>query len=77
MEGMPMHFCFYPRHEYACAHVGHCPHLGGVALGSVVDAANESGDYWEMLHGQLDSMQGQEHFSHSWKNPLGKWVRRL
>ena len=50
-----MHFCFYPRHEYACAHVGHCPHLGGAALGSVVDAANENGDYLEMLHGPLDA----------------------
>lgn len=49
-----MHFCFYPRHEYACPHVGHCPHLGGAAVGSVVDAANENGDYLDMLHGQLD-----------------------
>jgi transposase len=52
---MPMHFCFYPRHEYACPHVGHCPHLGGAALGSVVHAANEQGDYLDMLHGQVDA----------------------
>jgi hypothetical protein len=51
---MPMHFCFYPRHEYACPHVQHCPHLGGAALGTVVSVANQSGDYLEMLHGQLD-----------------------
>lgn len=50
-----MDFCFYPRHEYACAHVGHCPHLGGAALGTVVAAANASGDYLDMLHGQLDA----------------------
>ena len=50
-----MQFCFYPRHEYACPHVGHCPHLGGAALGSVVDAASDQGDYLDMLHGQLDA----------------------
>jgi hypothetical protein len=50
---MPMHFCFYPRHEYACAHVSDCPHLGGAALGLVVEAANGNGDYLDMLHGQL------------------------
>lgn len=50
-----MDFCFYPRHEYACPHVGHCPHLGGAALGSVVHAANEQGGYLDMLHGQLDA----------------------
>lgn len=50
-----MQFCFYPRHEYACPHVGHCPHLGGAALGMVVEAANQSGHYLDMLHGQLDA----------------------
>lgn len=48
-----MQFCFYPRHEYACPQVGHCPHLGGAALGSVIEAANENGTYLDMLHGQL------------------------
>ena len=48
-----MHFCFYPRHEYACPHVSHCPHLGGAALATLVSAADESGDYLDMLHGQL------------------------
>jgi hypothetical protein len=52
---MPMDFCFYPRHEYACSQVSHCPHLGGAALGAVVAAANESGEYLEMLHSQLDA----------------------
>lgn len=50
-----MHFCFYPRHEYACPHVGHCPHLGGAALSTVVLAADQSGDYLDMLHGQVDA----------------------
>jgi hypothetical protein len=52
---MPMEFCFYPRHEYACPHVGHCPHLGGAALGFVVQVANENGEYLDMLHRQLDA----------------------
>ncbi len=34
--------------------MGHCPHLGGAALGTLVDAASDSGQYLDMLHGQLD-----------------------
>lgn len=49
-----MKFCFYPRHEYACPQVGHCPHLGGAALSTLVSAASEHGQYLDMLHGQLD-----------------------
>jgi transposase len=52
---MPMKFCFYPEHEYACLNVTHCPHLGGAALGTVVHAANQNGDYLQMLLGQLDA----------------------
>jgi hypothetical protein len=51
---MPMEFCFYPRHEYACPQIGHCPHLGGAALSTLVTAASEQGQYLDMLHGQLD-----------------------
>lgn len=50
-----MQFCFYPRHEYACPHVSHCPHLGGAALGTLVLAADGNGQYLDMLHGQLDA----------------------
>lgn len=50
-----MDFCFYPRHEYACSQIGHCPHLGGAALSTLVDAASEQGLYLDMLHGQLDA----------------------
>jgi hypothetical protein len=55
MERMPMNFCFYPKHEYACPNVSHCPHLGGAALGTLVDAADEQEDYRRMILGQLDS----------------------
>jgi len=35
-----MSFCFYPKHEHACPNVRHCPHLGGAALGTLVQIAN-------------------------------------
>jgi transposase len=50
-----MEFVFYPKHEHRCPHVGHCPHLGGASLGSLVLAANDQSEYLEMLHGQLDA----------------------
>ena len=48
-----MQFCFYPRHEYACPEVSHCPHRGGAAWATVVAAANQNGRDRDMLHGQL------------------------
>ena len=50
-----MEFCFYPNHDHGCPHVSHCPHLGGAALGTLVDAASENGLMLDMLHGQLDN----------------------
>jgi transposase len=50
-----MNFCFYPKHEFGCPHVGHCPHLGGAALGTLVHLANSSGDSLDLLHRQLDA----------------------
>ena len=49
-----MQFCFYPKHEYACPQIGHCPHLGGAALGTLVYAASDQDQYVQMLLGQLD-----------------------
>jgi hypothetical protein len=51
---MPMKFCFYPNHEYACPQVSHCPHLGGASLGTLVLAAGEHDDHFRMVYGQLD-----------------------
>ncbi len=48
-----MQFCFYPRHEYACSKLSHCPHLGGAALETVVGVANQSGRDRDLLHLQL------------------------
>jgi transposase len=50
-----MKFCFYPKHEFACPNVRHCPHLGGAALGTLVLAANSSGDTIDRLHRQLQA----------------------
>ena len=50
-----MSFCFYPKHEYGCEHVRHCPHLGGAALGNVVLAANENDEFLRYLHGTIDA----------------------
>ena len=49
-----MQFCFYPKHEFGCPHVNHCPHLGGAALGTLVHAASEQGHYLQYLHGTID-----------------------
>jgi hypothetical protein len=48
-------FCFYPKHEYACPQLGHCPHLGGAALGTLVLAANENDEGFDWLNRQLDA----------------------
>jgi transposase len=50
-----MKFCFYPKHEFACPHLSHCPHLGGAALGTLVLAANSSGDSLDYAYRQLDA----------------------
>ncbi len=50
-----MSFCFYPKHEFACPQLRHCPHLGGAALGALVHIANSSGDSLHLLHRQLDA----------------------
>ncbi len=49
-----MPFCFYPKHEYGCPHISHCPHLGGAALGTLVRVAGEQEEFRRMLLGQLD-----------------------
>jgi hypothetical protein len=48
-------FCFYPKHEYGCPHVNHCPHLGGAALGTLVRLAGENEESRQSLHRTLDA----------------------
>ena len=72
-----MSFCFYPKHQYACPHVDHCPHLGGAALGSVVDLANESCDSLDWLHRQLDAARHSVSDLVAEKEALQREVERL
>ena len=50
-----MSFPFYPKHEYGCEHVGHCPHVGGAALGTLVRLASENQESCESLHRMIDA----------------------
>jgi hypothetical protein len=50
-----MQFRFCPQLEQSCPHVGHCPHLGGAALGTLVTWANTSGDTIDHPHKALDA----------------------
>ena len=54
-----MQFSFYPKHEHGCPHVGHCPHLGGAALGTLVLAASRQTEWTGALHRQVDALRGQ------------------
>lgn len=54
-----MQFSFYPTHEHACPHVGHCPHLGGAALGTLVRAANVNQQYQGQLCGTIEVQRKQ------------------
>ena len=52
-----MSYVFYPKHEYGCPNVGHCPHLGGAALGSVVFEANGHMEWTDSLLRQIDALR--------------------
>jgi transposase len=52
-----MHFVFYPKHEFGCREVDHCPHLGGASLGSLVDAADQQTDWTDSLLRQIDGLR--------------------
>jgi transposase len=54
-----MHFVFYPKHEYACPHLMHCPHLGGASLGTLVHAADEQTDWTDALWRQIDALRAE------------------
>ena len=50
-----MSFCFYPTLEHSCPNVGHCPHLGGAAIGTVVRLANQTEESREYLYRAIDA----------------------
>jgi transposase len=53
-------FVFYPKHQYGCPNVNHCPHLGGAALGSLVFAATEQHEWTDSLWRQIDGLRESE-----------------
>jgi transposase len=54
-----MHFVFYPKHEFGCLHVSHCPHLGGASLGTLVHAADQQTEWMDALYRQVDSLRAE------------------
>jgi transposase len=52
---MPMPFSFYPKLEQSCPNVSHCPHLGGAAIGTVVQLANETLESRQYLFRTIDA----------------------
>ena len=50
-----MSFVFYPQLEQSCPNVSHCPHLGGAAIGTLVDRANDNELFLRQLHGTIDA----------------------
>jgi transposase len=58
-ERVAMHFVFYPKHEYGCPHVGHCPHLGGASLGWLVEAADQETEWTVSLQRQIDDLRAE------------------
>jgi len=42
-----MSVCFYPKHEFGCPNLSHCPHVGGMSLGTLVVIANRSDQSFE------------------------------
>jgi transposase len=52
-----MSFVFYPKLARSCPDVGHCPHLGGAALGGVVLSANGNDEWLQALLRQVDGLR--------------------
>ena len=50
-----MQFSFYPNHPFGCEHVGHCPHLGNAALGTLVLLANTGSETTGRLYRIIDN----------------------
>jgi hypothetical protein len=54
-----MHFVFYPKHEFGCRHVDHCPHLGGASLAWLVHAADQQTEWTNSLWRRIDGLQSE------------------
>ena len=74
---MPMGFLFYPKHEYGCEHVDHCPHLGGAALGPVVLLANQNRDTDQAQLRTIDQLREEDERKYQRIVELEKEVEQL
>jgi len=54
-----MHFVFYPKLEYGCSKVAHCPNVGGASIGSVVYEANSNIDQTNLFWRQIDGLRAE------------------
>jgi transposase len=72
-----MHFVFYPKHDYRCPHVSHCPHLGGAALGTLVDAADQQTEWTDALHRQIDALRAENTATHDKIEKLTARIEQL
>ena len=59
-----MSVCFYPKHEFARPSLRHCPHLGGMALGTLAVIANRSDQSFESS--RLPVLRGCARVRRSW-----------
>jgi transposase len=59
-----MYFVFYPKHQFGCPHVDHCPHLGGASLGSLVMAAEQQTEWTDALQRQIDGLREEKSAQH-------------
>ncbi len=57
---MSMSVCFYPKHEFACPSLSHCPHLGGMALGTLVVIASRRWGSMETQHFFAEVAENQQ-----------------
>lgn len=72
-----MHFVFYPHHQYGCPQVGHCPHLGGAALGGLVLAADAQTEWTNALLRQVDTLREENSTKHRKIEELAALVEQL
>jgi transposase len=72
-----MGFSFWPKHEYACPCVDHCPHAAGASIGSLIFHANQNMEIYQQQLGQLDTFREEIDRQHREIQALRDEVKRL
>lgn len=57
MDETRTRYTFYPRTDDPCANVGHCPHVGGAAIASLVLVGNQNELHQRYLYAKIDSQR--------------------